>query len=107
MATIKHNSDGGPDGTLLGQSSTDKIAFYGATPIVRPTSASQAAITTTAITAPVTTVATSSAPFGFTEAQANSIVAAVRSLIVRVDAQTTFNNQARTDLIALGLIAGS
>lgn len=29
-------SDKGPDGTRLGQSSTDKVAFYGATPIVRP-----------------------------------------------------------------------
>jgi hypothetical protein len=37
MATIKQLSDGGPDGTLLGQSSTDKIGFYGlATPIARP-----------------------------------------------------------------------
>ena len=30
-------SDGGPDGTRLGQSSTDKIGFYGlSTPIARP-----------------------------------------------------------------------
>lgn len=37
MATIKQLSDGGPDGVLLGQSSTDKIGFYGlTTPIVRP-----------------------------------------------------------------------
>jgi hypothetical protein len=37
MATIKQLSDGGPDGTLLGQSSTDKIGFYGlSTPIARP-----------------------------------------------------------------------
>lgn len=33
----KQLSDGGPDGTLLGQSSTDLIAFYGGTPAVRPT----------------------------------------------------------------------
>lgn len=37
MATIKQLTDGGPDGTLFGQSSTDKIGFYGlATPIARP-----------------------------------------------------------------------
>lgn len=37
MANIKQLSDGGPDGTLLGQSSTDKLGFYGlTTPIARP-----------------------------------------------------------------------
>ncbi len=36
MPTIKHVSDGGPDGTLLGQSATDLIGFYGKTPIVQP-----------------------------------------------------------------------
>lgn len=31
-------SNGGSDGTVLGQSSTDKIGFYGvATPVVKPT----------------------------------------------------------------------
>jgi hypothetical protein len=45
MATIKELSDKGSDGTRLGQSSTDKIGFYGlATPIVRPSVAT--AITT-------------------------------------------------------------
>lgn len=45
MANIKQLSDKGPDGTLLGQSSTDKIGFYGlTTPIVRPSVAT--AITT-------------------------------------------------------------
>jgi hypothetical protein len=38
MAIGKHLSDNNPDGTVFGQSSTDKIGFYGlATPIVRPT----------------------------------------------------------------------
>jgi hypothetical protein len=44
-------SDGGPDGAVFGQSSTDKIGFYGlGTPIVRPSSG-------TAITATATTTA--------------------------------------------------
>ncbi len=29
-------SDGNSEGTVLGQSSTDKIGFYGSTPAVRP-----------------------------------------------------------------------
>lgn len=42
---LKELSDGGPDGTRLGQSSTDKVGFYGlATPIVRPSAGT--AITT-------------------------------------------------------------
>lgn len=33
---VKQLSDGGPDGTRLGQSSTDLVGFYGATPVARP-----------------------------------------------------------------------
>jgi hypothetical protein len=33
MATIKQNSDGGPDGTTLGQSSSDLISFHGVPPV--------------------------------------------------------------------------
>ncbi len=52
MATIKELSDGGPDGTRLGQSSTDKIGFYGlATPIARPATVTDATDATTAIAA--------------------------------------------------------
>lgn len=35
--TIKYLSDGGADGTVVGQSATDKIGFYGKTPIARAT----------------------------------------------------------------------
>ena len=31
----KQLSDGNPDGTVLGQSATDKIAFFGGTPIAK------------------------------------------------------------------------
>lgn len=47
---IKQLSDAGPDGTNFGQSTTDKIGFYGlTTPIVQP--AITAVGTTTATTA--------------------------------------------------------
>jgi len=36
-AGAKQASDGGPDGLLLGQSATDKVAFFGGTPAVKPT----------------------------------------------------------------------
>lgn len=35
---LKELSDGGPDGTRLGQSSTDKISLYGKTPIAQRSS---------------------------------------------------------------------
>jgi hypothetical protein len=33
MAIAKQVSDGSPDGASFGQSATDKISFYGATPV--------------------------------------------------------------------------
>ncbi len=45
-------TDKNPDGTRFGQSSTDKIGFYGlATPIARPATVTDATDATTAITA--------------------------------------------------------
>ena len=41
MANIKELSDGGPDGTRLGQSATDKLGFYGKAPIVQRASSNQ------------------------------------------------------------------
>lgn len=41
--TIKQLSDGGTDGTVLGQSATDKIALYGKTPAAQRAAAIQAA----------------------------------------------------------------
>lgn len=45
MAT-KQLSDGGSDGTIMGQSSTDKIGFYGtSTPVAKQTCTLAAALT--------------------------------------------------------------
>ncbi len=75
-----------PDGIDIGAAATSKEGFYGAAPIVQPTSAGEAAVATTA--------ATTTTPFGFsTSTQANAIV--------------TLVNQLRADLVALGLIKGS
>ncbi len=32
---INNLSDGSPDGSLLGQNATDKVGFFGATPVVQ------------------------------------------------------------------------
>jgi hypothetical protein len=50
MPTIKHLSDKGPDGTLLGQSAADKVGFFGATPVIQPTGIADATDAATAIT---------------------------------------------------------
>jgi hypothetical protein len=34
---LRQISDGGPDGTVVGQSATDKVGFYGTTPVARTT----------------------------------------------------------------------
>lgn len=49
---LKELSDGGPDGTRLGQSSTDKVGFFGlTTPIARRTCTLAAALTAGSTTA--------------------------------------------------------
>lgn len=39
---VDHLSKGGPDGTTLGQSTTDKVSLYGVTPIAQRSGAAQA-----------------------------------------------------------------
>lgn len=50
MATYKQLSDGNTDGTLLGQSATDLVGFYGATPVDQPALVADATDAATAIT---------------------------------------------------------
>lgn len=76
--------DGRPDGCNVAKASTDKLGFYGTTPVVQPSSASQAAVTGTT-TATATTTA----------------------LAADVVLLTTLANQLRSELVALGLIKGS
>ena len=42
---VKQLSDGGPQGASLGQSATDKISFYNATPVAKQTCTLAAALT--------------------------------------------------------------
>ena len=46
MATIESIDAGGPDGALLGLTSTNKIGFYGKTPIVQASLTQQATTAT-------------------------------------------------------------
>lgn len=82
---VRELSDGNDDGTRLGQSSTDKLGFFGlATPIVQPSGAGQAAATNTTTTTSTTT-----------------------ALTTDLDALRVEVNAIRSALVALGLIAGA
>jgi hypothetical protein len=55
-------TDKTPDGSTMGQDATEKISFYGATPIVRPAAVADATDAASAIT------------------QVNALIAAIESL---------------------------
>lgn len=83
MAT-KQLSDKGPDGTKLGQSTADLIAFYGTTPVSQRASSVQA------------TVATVASSSDFASGQAAALNNAILCL-----------NEVHATLTALGLWKGS
>ena len=71
--------------SLVGLSTSDKIGFYGVTPVAQRSGSAQATVTTTA--------ATSSTPYGFsTVTQANAVI--------------TLVNELQAALVAVGIIAG-
>lgn len=83
---VEYLGTGNPDGTSMGLSTTEKISFYGVTPIVQRSGAAQAAVSTTASTA--------TTPYGYaTTTQADAIV--------------TLVNELRAALVANGLISGA
>jgi hypothetical protein len=86
--TVQYLTDRNPDGTCLGYSSSDPLAFYGATPAAR--SAFSAAAVGTTIAVSTTTGAITSWGFA-TSTQADGIV----SLL----------NEIRAALVTLGLKA--
>lgn len=98
--------DGSDDGVQYGIDSTQKIGFFGATPVVRPTTAT--AVATTAVTAVATTASTNGTTnnglFGYTTStQANAIVTAINSLITQGNSSLTAVNTIKTNLDTLGL----
>lgn len=65
MATIKQLADGGPDGTQIG-SATEKLGFFGADPITKPSvaAASSSVATTTILETRVAAICTALANLG-------------------------------------------
>jgi hypothetical protein len=93
--SIKQLSDGGSEGTLLGQNASDLVGFYGlSTPIAQP--ATITTVDTTTITAVQVATATTT-----------HLIAAANSLITDSQAQAATINTLIARLQALGLIASS
>jgi hypothetical protein len=75
MATIQYIGDSGPDGSIVGKTSTSLVAFWGGTPQAQPSGSGQADIASTAA------VSISATQWGFsTSTQATAIVTLVRAL---------------------------
>lgn len=102
MAWIKRTADG----LVIGKTG-EKVAFNGATPVVKRAGSAQAALDAVAATAPAATAATSTTPFGYSEAQANDIVTLVTELRTQAIANYVLVNEIRAALIAVGLIKGA
>ena len=80
---VRQLSDANSQGTVLGQSSTDLIAFYGGTPVAQQAVAAISASTVLATSAS----AASASGYGFSSAaQMNAIVTGINALIVDVAA---------------------
>lgn len=94
---VRQISDGAADGNCLGQSATDKVSFFGATPVVQPTAAAQAAITdgSGGAAAPTNGVAALTATYNST-----LIINALATIIAQTNAM-------RTALVNTGIMKGS
>ena len=111
-----------PDGAQVGKGTAEKIAFYGSTPVIQPTSGSQAAVSATAAAASVTQVAVTDSLNGATftgtalltsatptvdelEAIAGMLGLAVNAAGTDIAALVVTVNLLRDELVALGVIA--
>ena len=97
VTSNKLNSAKSPDGNCFGQDSADLVGFYGASPVVQPSGAAQAAIVDPGdgTAAPTNGVASLTATY-------NSTI--LENAFATIVAQ---GNALRSALVDLGLIAGS
>jgi hypothetical protein len=93
-------------GTIIGTTTTQKLAFHNATPVAQRAGAAQAAVTAT-VGASVVTTASALGSYGFTQAQADSIPVRINSLIVDNAAQAVLINELRAALVEKGIIKGA
>lgn len=94
-----------PDGMLLGETAADKVALFGATPVVQPVGAAQAAIAAPTYAAPNAGAVNSG------DAGTDTVITSLRTQLIAlaadVAAHKAWLDKNRTDLVALGLIKGA
>lgn len=89
-------------GLKIATASTQKVGFFGATPVVQPSGASEAAVVQTSVannTTAAVDLATSEALANACKTQGNALVVDVAALVAEV-------NALRAALVALGLVKG-
>lgn len=80
MAGERQLSDGNEAGQILGQSSTDKVGFYGTTPVVQGTATAVTAIGTTVFSEAKTGI------WGFsTSTAAELVITRINQLVADID----------------------
>lgn len=95
MAVGQYIGNNNPDGMSFGLDTSEKISFYGVTPLAQQTGTDQSAVATAALTT-ITDIVTTA-----------SVTGAVNAVIARATALTVLVNEMRQSLIDLGLIKGS
>jgi hypothetical protein len=97
MAVLQQISDNDSEGTTIGQSATSKIAFYGATPVVRPAAAGQALIVDASggVAAPTNGILTLTGTYNST-----ILANAIATMVVPI-------NEIRNALVSVGIMKGS
>ena len=93
--TLESNTPKTGGGYTVGQSASDLVGFYGATPIAQPSSADQGALTDSTVGVASTVLPALTGTYNST-----LIVASIASLAVQT-------NAIRAALVSLGLIKGS
>ena len=107
-AAVRQLSDLNSQGTVLGRSATDLVAFYGATPVARNTTSSGVMVTTFGAAIPANTaISTAGVQGASTAAIMTSTLAAVAALQVDMAELQTLLNNIRTTLVDNGLVDGS
>ena len=106
MADYNYLSDGRPDGTMLGNSSTDPVGLYGTTPVVQGDALTAQLTTITPADAEGTpdyaiAAVTNTSPYGFASAQeAITVLYVIKNLQERLA-------EVEARLEAVGLIAAN
>ena len=94
-------------GYVVGQSASDLVAFYGFTPIVQPSSASQSVVTAITDTSGGTGSYTTGLQALSGTFNSTLIANGLSTVAAQGNANKVLINQLRSDLVALGLIKGS